>query len=161
MRLSKKLLISAMLVLCILGISACSKESNNSNDETINYNSDFIYPEKSNFSFEVSKDKINVKKGESITVDCVLKNISDENYYIEHGIETITYSYNDIGEEMDAVAILDEFKSNSEISRKLSISATESGKLTVSANIYIKPSQYSDQFKQYYFEKVVLVNVTV
>ena len=73
-------------------------------------------------------------------------------------METITYSYNGISEEINAIAVLDNFKSNSEISRRLNITVNESGNIKVFATIYVKPSQYSDQNKVYTFERDILVN---
>ncbi len=147
-----------MFVLCTLGISGCSINNNEFYNNTNNSIVDFEYPEESDFEFKVSKDEIIAKKGEIITIDCTLKNVSNENYYIEHGVETITYSYNGISEEINAIAVLDNFKSNSEISRRLNITVKESGNIKVFATIYVKPSQYSDQNKVYTFERDILVN---
>lgn len=159
MKISKILLLIMVVVLCALGISACSIDNKEIDNNSTNSSVSFNYPEKSNFVFEVSKDNLVVRKDEIMTVDCSLKNISNKDYYIEHGIEAITYSYNEFSEEMDAAAVLDNFKSNSEINRSLSITANESGKITVFATIYVKPSQYSDQNKLYTFEKDIIVNV--
>ncbi len=159
MKFSKILLLIMVFVLCALEISACSINNKEIDNQTNNSIVDFDYPEESDFEFVVSKDNLTVKKGETVTIDCVLKNLSNKNYYIEHGVETITYSYNEIGEELDAIAVLDDFQSNSEISRRLNITVNESGKITVSANIFVKPAQYSDQNKLYSFKKDIIVNV--
>lgn len=74
-------------------------------------------------------------------------------------METITYSYNEISEVIDAVAVLDNFQSNSQISRRLNITVNESGKITVFATIYVKPAQYSDQNKTYTYKRNISVNV--
>lgn len=158
MKREKILSFIMMFVLCTLGISGCSINNNEFNNNTNNSIADFEYPEESDFEFEVSKDEITAKKGEIVTIDCTLKNVSNENYYIEHGVETITYSYNEISEEINAIAVLDNFKSNSVISRRLNITVNESGNIQVFATIYVKPSQYSDQNKAYTFEKDILVN---
>lgn len=145
-------------VLCLFFISACSADhSPKENDNTVS--AEFVYPDKSDFLFETDKDTVTVKNGENIVIKCTLKNTSDRDYYIEHGAESITYSYNDSGEVINTIAVLDEFKSNSQISRTLNIAAKDSGKITVSAAFSVKPSQYSEEFKTYAFEKNVQVNV--
>ena len=151
MKRFKSAILIIISVLCFFLISACSSENDNSKE--------FVYPEKSAFLFETDTDTVTVRSGEDIVINATLKNTSDRNYYIEHGIETITYSYNDDGEIIDAIAVLDEFKSDSEISRTLNIKAKDSGQITVSADVSVKPSQYSDEFEIYEFEKIIKVNV--
>ncbi len=150
-----KLLFIIMSFLCLFGISACS--GNNSN--TANPNASYNYPEKSDFVFEVSHDSIDIKKGEAITIECSLKNISNENYYIEHGMEAITYTYNELSENIETIAVLEQFKSDSVINRTLNITADKAGKITITASIDVKPSEFSDQYKTYTFEKDVVVNI--
>lgn len=162
MKYNKKILKSAILiiisVLCLFLMSACSADNSlKDNDKSVS--AEFVYPEKSDFSFETDKDTLTVKSGEDIVIKCTLKNTSDRDYYIEHGEETITYSYNDFGEVINAIAVLHKFKSNSEISRTLNIEAKDSGQVTVSSAIAVKPSQYSDEFEIYEFEKTIQVNV--
>ncbi len=160
MKNAKRIFKSAILIIisvfCLFLMSACSADNSHAdNDNT----AEFVYPEKSAFSFETDIDAVTVKSGENIVINAALKNTSDRDYYIEHGIETITYSYNDDGEIIDAIAVLDEFKSNSEISRTLNITAKDSGQITVSADFSVKPSKYSDEFEIYKFEKSIQVNV--
>ncbi len=161
MKNNKKILKSAILIIiavCLFLMSACSADNSiKDNDKTVS--AEFVYPEKSDFSFETDKDTLTVKSGEDIVIKCTLKNTSDRDYYIEHGEETITYSYNDFGEVINAIAVLHNFKSNSEISRTLNIDAKDSGQVTVSSAIAVKPSQYSDEFEIYEFEKTIQVNV--
>ncbi len=159
MRVLKIILLIIISILCIFGISACSKDNSIVDTSNTGIKTNFNYPEKSEFVFEVSQENFSVRSGEVMTIDCSLKNISDRDYYIQHGVETITYSYNDLGEVMDAIAILENFKSNSEYNRTLEITANKSGKITVSATIYVKPSQYSDEYETYTYEKDIAVDV--
>lgn len=114
MKNNKKILKSAILIIiavCLFLMSACSADNSiKDNDKTVS--AEFVYPEKSDFSFETDKDTLTVKSGEDIVIKCTLKNNSDRDYYIEHGEETITYSYNDFGEVINAIAVLHNFKSN-------------------------------------------------
>lgn len=154
----KSAILIIIAVLCLFLMSACTADNSlKDNDNTAS--TEFVYPEKSDFSFETDKETLTVKSGEDIVIKCTLKNTSDRDYYIEHGKETITYSYNDFWEVINAIAVLDNFKSNSEISRTLNIEAKDSGQVTVSAAISVKPSQYSDTFQVYEFEKTIQVNV--
>lgn len=155
MKNAKRIFKSAVLiiisVLFLFLMSACSADNDNT--------AEFVYPEKSAFSFETDIDAVTVKSGEDIIINAILKNTSDRDYDIEHGLEPIMYSYNAFMEIVDAIAVIDNFKSNTEISRTLNITAKDSGQITVSADFSVKPSKYSDEFEIYKFEKSIQVNV--
>lgn len=151
-----------IFVLCALGLGGCAGSGNSAAanaDESASV-SDFKYPKKSAFKFEVSESKVTAKKGDVIKINCFLKNTSKNDYHIEHGSETITYSYNDESEVITALAVLDDFKSDSEIQRGLEITADESGEIIVYAEISVKPSRFSEEMKTYNFEKKIKVTVT-
>lgn len=119
----------------------------------------FEYPDKSVFSFKCDIKETTVKKGETIIIDCSLENTSENDFYMEHGVETITYSYNNESEYMDAIALLDSFESSEKISRKLELEAKESGKIIVTAEIRLRPERYSESYKTYTYEKEFDVTV--
>lgn len=166
MKYVKITLLVIISVIFLLGVAACTKNNlatDTVDKPTVKMNTDtdvdFKYPEKSDFIFETDKNNVTVRNGENITIKCSLKNASDRDYYVEYGVEVITYSYNDFSETLNAIAVLDIFKSNSEYNRNLEITANKSGKITVSATIYVKPSQYSDQYEIYSYEKEIVVDV--
>ncbi len=154
-----KILCIILLIPCLCLTGACSSGHAADGNTEANSASDTNYPNESAFQFEVSRESFDIKKGEMLKIDCGLKNISDEDYHIEHGAEAITYSYNGFGEAIDSIAVLEQFKSNSEISRTLNIRADYSGTVTVTASIDIKPSKHSDQYKTYTFKKDIAVHI--
>lgn len=123
--------------------------------------SDFDYPSESDFTFTADIRDTAVRQGEPVIIDCSLTNDTNRDFYIEHGPETITYSYNDMSEAINAVAVLDTFKQGSCIERELSIPATTSGTITVTATIYVKPAQYADvdERREYTYVKDIAVTV--
>ena len=79
--------------------------------------------------------------------------------FIEHAVETITFSYNGVSEEMDSLAVLEKFQTGKEINRTLDIKAQKSGIITITATIHVKPAQYSDTYKTYEYNEQIEVIV--
>lgn len=156
----KFFLIAVLLIACIFLMSACSNSSSVTRTENTTEIQNSDYKQSPDFVFEVDKDHITVNKWGKATINCSLKNVSDKDYFIEHGAETITYSYNGpTQEELELISIMDTFKSNSEINRTLNLRVTESGKITVYATFDVKPDKFSDQRETYQYTKEIDVEV--
>ena len=153
--MNKKYNILTMVLVCcllIVSICACSNTNTRIESETGNTednNTTFIYPSKTDFKFSVKIQKASIGVGESFVIECSLLNDTEREYFIEHGIETITYSYNNDAETLDSLSVLDTFKSGTEIKRDLNIEGKKSGKIIVTASIRVKPAQYSDSYETY------------
>lgn len=158
-----KIMLSALLAVALLfSISACSNNEAVSQTEEITAETvNTQYKQSPDFVFEVDKDNIEVNKFGKITLNCSLKNVSDKDFYIEHGAELITYSYNGESEEMDLIAVMDTFKSNTEINRTINLRANESGKIIVYATFDVKPEKFSDQGETYQYTKEIDVDVSL
>lgn len=155
-------IVALIIATCLLMIcfSACSNtDSNSSIVDNSKSESNFNFPDKSDFSLSTNIENSNLKKGESFVINCCLKNNTERDFFIEHGVETITYSYNDVSECLNAISVLDTLNSSSEIKRKINIQAIESGVITVTATIRVKPAQYSDSYETYTYNQEI--NVTV
>lgn len=135
------------------------EEESSSTLDNIESGSTFKYPDQSDFSLSAEIKNSNVKSGDSFIIDCSLKNNSDRDFYIEHGSQTITYSYNGESEFYTLIAILTTFKSNDKLERTLNIAAEKSGTITVKAEIRVKPNKYSDSYKTYIYTKEIEVTV--
>ncbi|MDE6150102.1 MAG: hypothetical protein K2F81_08435 [Ruminococcus sp.] len=135
------------------------EEESSSELDNIEPGSTFDYPDKSEFSLSAKIQNSNVKSGGSFIIDCSLKNNSDRDFYIEHGSQTITYSYNGDSEFHNLIAILTTFKSNDEIKETLNIDAKKSGTIIVKAEIRVKPDEYTDSYKTYTYTKEIEVTV--
>lgn len=160
------------LSFCFLCFSACARNNDeagggnktedgnltqNTNEAESKAASDFLYPEKADFSFKVTVKNPEAKKDENLVVECCLKNDTEREFFIEHGEETITYSCGDYSEEILAVAVLDTLKPGGEIKRTLNIENGAAEKVTVKASFYVKPERYSDEFREYtYVENIDL-----
>lgn len=155
--------ITLLLGLCIFlfGMDACSTgEMNDShNGENSKVSSDFVFPEKSDFTFSCTIQDHTVNEGENFVISCSLINKSGRDLFIEHGIEAISYSYNAVSEEQDSLAVLDKFQAGEEIGRTLYIKAQTTGTITVMASIRVKPAQYSDAYETYEYNEQIEVVV--
>lgn len=135
------------------------EEESSSTLDNIESGSTFKYPDQSEFSLSAEIKNSNVKSGDSFIIDCSLKNNSDRDFYIEHGSQIFTYSYNGESEFHTLVAILTNFKSNDKLERTLDIAAKKSGTITIETEIRVKPDAYSDFYKTYTFTKEIEVTV--
>ncbi len=134
-------------------------EESSSTLDNIESGSPFKYPDQSDFSLSAEIKNSNVKSGDSFIIDCSLKNNSNRDFYIEHGSQIFTYSYNGESEFYTTVAILTTFKSNDKLERTLDIVAKKSGTITVKTEIRVKPNEYSDSYKTYIYTKEIEVTV--
>lgn len=135
------------------------EEGSSSTLDNIESGSTFNYPDQSEFSLSTEIKNSNVKRGDSFIIDCSLTNNSDRDFYIEHGSQTFTYSYNGDSEFHTLAAILTTFKSNDKLEGTLDIAAKKSGTITVKTEIRVKPSEYSDFYKTYTYTKEIEVTV--
>lgn len=170
----RKVTIALLLIICLCfcGFVSCGKKSNNdftwsfsdftkksNNEITEGTQHDFRFPPESAFVFSAEIDDIEVSKGKKFVVRCVLENTTDNDFFTEHGIETIRYSYNGKSEVLDAISVLDTFVSKGKITREIELIANESGEVDLVASFSVKPSKFSDEFKTYTYKETISITV--
>lgn len=157
-----------IMLLFIVSLTACQNNDTASDDvsdstpvsvskSSVNFN----YPDQTAFTFTADIQKNTIQAGSPFIIQCSLKNTTDCDFFIEHGSQTITYSYNGDSENLNAISVLDTFAAGDTIDRELLIYAKKTGTITLTASFYIKPSQYAERatFQEYTYTKTIFVTV--
>lgn len=153
-----------MLILWIAALfSACAANTGTptkSTETSTNYAaSDYEFPEESGFVLSADIAQSKVQAGVDIVIQCSLKNETGADCHILHGPNTISYVYNGEGEIMNAIGVLEDFAAGAEITRKITVPATDSGTIIVTAEFTVLENRYSETGRDYHYQKPFEITV--
>ena len=115
------------------------------------------YPAQDAFTLQVTLQNDTVSRGEPFVLECSLENTSGEDYYITHGEEAFSYTYNGNEEAILTMGMPEYFHNGDQLTRTMEISSITSGTITVRADFDVfltpnpegafQPYNYSQDFE--------------
>ncbi len=153
-----------MLIIWIAALfSACAAntgEPTKSTETSTNHAaSDYEFPDESGFALSADIAQSEVQAGEDIVIQCSLKNETGANCHILHGPNTISYVYNGEGEIMNAIGIEEDLPAGAEITRTITVPATDSGTIIVTAEFTVLENRYSENGRDYHYQITFKITV--
>ena len=152
-----------LIMIIASALSACAantgEPAGNTEISTNSNISGYEFPDESGFVFSADIEQSEVQAGDNIVIPCSLKNETGSVCYIMHGSDTISYAYNGEEEIMNAIGVEENFADGAEITRTVTVPATDSGTLTVTAEFTVLENEYSETSKEYHYQKTFEITV--
>ena len=142
---------SIALCLSVLALCGCSSQPEMERLEA---------PAQEDFVLSVELQNDTVQKGESFVLECSLENTSGEDYYITHGEEAFSYTYNGNEEAILTMGVPEYFHNGDQLTRTMEISSITSGTITVRADfdVFLTPNP-EGAFQPYTYSQDFTVTV--